>query len=219
MAEARFYVYAHRKADTGEVFYIGKGCNRRAWSRKDRSLYWHNTAKKHGLDVQIVQDGLTEQAAFDLEFQLIAMHRAAGLPIVNLTNGGEGVKGLKRAPETAETRAKKRASALGRRMSPDAIAKTAAFHTGRKRSPETIAKMSAALKGKNVGRVKSPEERAKLAAAATGKRHTDETRAILSAKHMGKKCPARTPEHRAAISQAKKKFWEEWRAKRQSANE
>jgi hypothetical protein len=29
-----FYVYAHIRSDTGTVFYIGKGSQKRAWSKK-----------------------------------------------------------------------------------------------------------------------------------------------------------------------------------------
>ena len=32
-----FYVYQHRKADSGEIFYIGKGMGRRAYDSFHRS--------------------------------------------------------------------------------------------------------------------------------------------------------------------------------------
>jgi hypothetical protein len=87
-----FYVYLHRKATTGEVFYVGKGVGRRAWEKR-RAEYWLRTVKKHGLIVEILQDGLQEWYAHELERDLIALHGRRDLgygPLVNLTDGGEG---------------------------------------------------------------------------------------------------------------------------------
>lgn len=90
-----FYVYAHKKP-CGEVFYIGKGKNRRAWSKYDRNSMWVNTANKYGYTVEIIHDNLTEQEAFDKEVELIRKYgrRNIGTGILtNLTDGGEGVTG------------------------------------------------------------------------------------------------------------------------------
>jgi hypothetical protein len=91
-----FYVYAHAKATTGEIFYYGKGRGDRAWSTAGRNSWWRRTVKKHGLKVIIIQDGLQEWAAFELECDMIALggRRDAGLgPLVNMTDGGEGAAG------------------------------------------------------------------------------------------------------------------------------
>lgn len=216
MAKAEFYVYVHRRADTGGVFYVGKGQGSRAHSHADRNRHWRHIVEKHGRTVHILADKLTEEEAFQQEIEVIAAHRSAGVALVNMTNGGEGVSGLRRT-DSAETRAKKRASAIGRRMSPEAIAKTAAFHTGRKRSPETLAKMSASLKGKNVGRKFSEETLSRLAELASARRHSDETRAKMSAKAKGSTKRPQTPEHRAKIAQKRKEYWERWRAEKTAA--
>jgi hypothetical protein len=216
VAEARFYVYVHRQADTGEVFYVGKGKDRRAWSLSNRNRHWREIVAVHGLTVEVAVSELSENDAFEHERRLIELHRATAVRLANLTTGGQGISGCKRPPESEETRAKKRASALGRPMSPEAIAKTAAFHTGRKRGPETLAKMSASLKGKNVGREYSNETRAKLAAAAAGHKHSAETRARMSASMTGKKKGPQSPEHRAKIALKRKQYWERWRAERSS---
>jgi hypothetical protein len=92
-----FYVYLHRKATTGEVFYVGKGIKDRAWTRTGRSNLWQRTAKKHGLIVEIVQDGLQDWAAMELEFYLIALYGRKDLsygPLVNLCDGQIGVDGF-----------------------------------------------------------------------------------------------------------------------------
>jgi hypothetical protein len=90
-----FYVYIHLKADTREPFYVGKGEGSRAWhsSPAKRGRWWHSTVAKHGFVVVIVQDGLQEWAAYELERDLIALHgrRDLGLgPLTNLSDGGEG---------------------------------------------------------------------------------------------------------------------------------
>lgn len=86
-----YYVYIHRKPDN-TVFYVGKGSNRRAWDTCDRNRHWRNTVRKYGYYVEIVQDGLQEWAALELEVELIAYHGRKDLGnggLVNLTDGGE----------------------------------------------------------------------------------------------------------------------------------
>jgi len=91
-----FYVYVHRKATTGEVFYVGKGKGRRAYITSARSDWWHRTVKKHGHVVEIVAYGLQEWYAFELEVELIALYgrrdRGDGV-LLNVTDGGEGASG------------------------------------------------------------------------------------------------------------------------------
>jgi hypothetical protein len=92
-----FYVYLHRKASTGEVFYCGKGNAHRAWSNFGRSIHWKNIVKKHGYTIEILQDGLLEWAALELECQTIALYGRKDLgqgTLINLTDGGEGVSGF-----------------------------------------------------------------------------------------------------------------------------
>jgi len=87
-----FYVYIHRKATTCEIFYVGKGTGRRAWTSKSRNVYWHQVVKKHGLVVEIVLDGLQEWAALELEIDCIALHGRKNTgygSLINLTDGGD----------------------------------------------------------------------------------------------------------------------------------
>ena len=51
-----YYVYLHRRVDTGEIFYVGKGRDGRAWSHRGRNRAWR----------AIVGDGhfMVEQIAF-----------------------------------------------------------------------------------------------------------------------------------------------------------
>lgn len=93
--ENRFYVYIHRRLDTGDIFYVGKGSRRRAWSSDRRNTWWKNVANKSGFDVEIWAEGLEESCAFELEKKLIALFSKLGFPLTNLSEGGEGNSGYK----------------------------------------------------------------------------------------------------------------------------
>ena len=100
-----FYVYLHRRETDGSVFYVGKGKKDRAWRKSHRSQYWRRVAKKHGVVVEVVHDGLDEDEAFDVECGLIRIHADT---ICNLTTGGEGRSGR---PQTeAQKKAASRAT-------------------------------------------------------------------------------------------------------------
>lgn len=189
MPEAKFYVYVHREADSGNVFYVGKGSGQRATATLQRPAFWHRVCDKHGLVVEIVAMFWLEADAFAHERALIAECREAGLRLTNCTDGGEGPsgaqrseetrrkigdakRGSKRPPDTDETRARKRASALGRPMSPEAIAKTAASRVGTKLRPETVDKIKATLKGRLTRGPITEEEKQRIGAMNRGKSMT-----------------------------------------------
>jgi hypothetical protein len=91
-----FYVYVHSCADTGREFYVGKGKGKRAWDRTKsewRSKHWINTAAKHGVVVDVLQDKMEEDAALLLEMWVIAKIKASGGHLVNMTDGGDGTSG------------------------------------------------------------------------------------------------------------------------------
>lgn len=182
-----FYVYLHRKATSGEVFYVGKGCGNRAWFHSNRSQHWRNVAKKHGVIVSIFESGLREWAAHEIECEQIALYGRMDCgygKLVNKSDGGEGISGR---VTTADMREKFRKIWLGK-----------------KRPPELIAKMVAASIAKTKGCKKGPmpeETKRKLSLVKTGTKASPETRAKMSAALKGRKCP-KSPEHRAKISAA-----------------
>lgn len=98
----KFYIYAHYRNDTGEVFYVGKGEGNRHKSKQGRNPYWENIVKAHGYKVEILQYFDTEEAAFQAEQDLIAelgrKDLGQGL-LVNMSDGGEGASGAVRTPE------------------------------------------------------------------------------------------------------------------------
>jgi hypothetical protein len=91
-----FYVYLHTNPTTGKPFYVGKGKGSRAYSLKGRNKFWHNIVAKHGKEVQIIHEGLSEQDAHKMETELILLYGRRDIgtgDLVNLTDGGEGVHG------------------------------------------------------------------------------------------------------------------------------
>lgn len=97
-----FYVYVHKKKTDGEVFYVGKGKGFRAWVTTYRSSFWTSVFEKHGRDVEIVVDNLSEEEALNLERELISFYgrRDTGTGVlVNLCDGGKGSSGAVRTQE------------------------------------------------------------------------------------------------------------------------
>lgn len=102
MIDRTFFVYLHRRADSGEVFYVGKGTTKRgrperAYERCGRSKWWQHVTDKHGVSVEIAAHFQTEDEAHVYERQLIAQYGRKNL--VNLTDGGEGCCGIDPSPE------------------------------------------------------------------------------------------------------------------------
>jgi hypothetical protein len=88
-----YYIYAHTRNDTNELFYVGKGKGKRCHSKKGRNEYWHRVAEKHGYQIKIVVDNLDEELAFLAEAECIDLYKRLGYKLVNMTNGGEGASG------------------------------------------------------------------------------------------------------------------------------
>jgi hypothetical protein len=159
----KFYVYEHWRPDKDIPFYVGKGSNRRknVFTRNRNPHYANVVAKLARLgmcvEVRMVASDLSEKQAFDLEISRIAFWKAAGIDLVNRTDGGEGPSGWKRE----EWHTIKLLDAI----------------RGRVRSPETREKISQSLKGQPI----SEERKAKIGAANKGRKITQEHRAKLSA--------------------------------------
>ena len=92
-ASPALYVYLHVRPD-GSVFYVGKGSGHRAFDMAPsrRSKHHTNIVRKHGRANIIVRliPAMSHAEAFQLERAHIAIAKAQGLPLVNLTDGGEG---------------------------------------------------------------------------------------------------------------------------------
>jgi hypothetical protein len=96
--EPVYYVYFHRRNDTNAVFYVGKGKDRRAWSKGSRNKHWKHITEKHGYTVELVEEGLTEKQSFEREMFYVDSLGFENL--VNLTVGGNTTTGYSHTDET-----------------------------------------------------------------------------------------------------------------------
>ena len=60
-----YYVYIHYLVDNKEIFYVGKGTGKRAWSKSSRSLEWKEKTK-NAYNVWIIKTFHSEEEAFQL---------------------------------------------------------------------------------------------------------------------------------------------------------
>ncbi len=183
-----FYTYLYRDPSrNNEPIYVGKGRQKRAFyhlGRKDKHPFTQRLQwmKNNGIQpvVEFLCKDVDEELAHLCEMEAIDKFGRKDLgkgPLLNLTDGGEGLTGFK-MPE--EQKAKIRAANKGRKGRPHTLeerARISAAKKGRIPSEEEKAKMRASLTGR-----KLPEEvKAKMRAAALGRKHTDEAKAKMRA--------------------------------------
>lgn len=171
-----FYTYAHYKAGTGEIFYIGKGKGKRyTYKYARKNPHWQNVVNKYGFTSEILAHWDTEEEAFEHEKLLISCFRDMGVKLTNLTDGGDGCAGL------VFTELHK--------------ARLSASKMGKKHSEETKKKMSESAKGhkRNLGRKLSEETKKKLSEIQSriktnlGKKFSEETRKKMSLAKLRKR--------------------------------
>lgn len=139
-----YYVYLHRRCDTNDVFYVGKGKGKRAYQKYSRNRWWCAIVEKVGFTVEMVEINLAEDDAFELEVETIKFYKECGYTLCNMTNGGEGQSGV---IASAETRAKQSAArmgnthGLGHRDTDEQRKKKSLSRIGKKHSQETLDKI------------------------------------------------------------------------------
>lgn len=106
-----YYVYLHKIPNTDIVFYVGKGKGSRAYDLKKRSVLHKRYVSKHGCDVEIVLDKISESRAFLQEILGIKHYK----PICNFTIGGGGVSGYKRSTKEKNEISKRMKGSLNHR--------------------------------------------------------------------------------------------------------
>jgi hypothetical protein len=212
-----FYVYEHWRPDKAVCFYVGKGkgarahCLNRRENKRHVAIVKKLRKMKLEVEIRIISSGLSEAAAFVLEVERIAFHRASNQrELVNLTDGGDGAAGRRMSTEsiqklktrffTQEHRRRISEAKKGKAQSPEHAASAALARSKSKKSPspETRKAMSDALRGKP----RSDEVKAKISAALKGKSNvsaigrepwckgkhlSDETRRKMSESRRGKK--------------------------------
>ncbi len=173
----KYYVYIHLRLDNGKPFYVGKGKDRRAFSKMGRNTYWNNVVNKYGYDIIIIENNLINEDALDREIYWIK--RIGRENLVNMTDGGEGSDGFKHTPETI----------LKLKNMEPKFGKDNGNFGGGNWSEESKNRFSEYQKINMLGD-KNP---------FYGKKHSDETKKHLSKVRIGKKL---TEEHKRNISLA-----------------
>jgi hypothetical protein len=136
-------VYLHRRVDTNQPFYIGIGkTTKRAYSKNDRSVLWNRYVNKYGKIVEILHENLSWEECCNLEIFYIKkygrLNNNTGI-LVNLTNGGDGIKGYSHTEETREFLRKLKTGSKLSESHKKAILKA---NIGRKHSEHSLKKMS-----------------------------------------------------------------------------
>ena len=113
-----YYVYFLFREEGGEPFYVGKGTRNR-WAGHEKDALAGGSSHKARIIRKIIielshlpkkkiAEGLTEEEAFALEVRLIAdIGRYPNGPLVNKTDGGDGVSGFKFSEEQNKQNAKR----------------------------------------------------------------------------------------------------------------
>lgn len=84
-----FYVYEWFIIETGEIIYVGKGCNRRYKVTK-HNKFFNDMIKRYKCESRIIKTFDIEKEAFDYEFQRILELKNIGQCVCNIYNGGFG---------------------------------------------------------------------------------------------------------------------------------
>jgi len=156
-----WFVYVDR-TDDERPFYVGKGTHKRVHTRERDNAHWKSIRDKHGWHREEVFGTKDEQAAYDFEADLIALHNTFHGWGANHTAGGScGQTGLKRSavsrlrmsiarrgqiswnkgvPQSEEHRRKNSECRIGKIRGPmpdETKAKIAKAHTGMKMGPRS----------------------------------------------------------------------------------
>jgi len=214
----KYYIYIHTKLN-GEVFYVGKGVNNRAYSTHHRNRLWHYIAKS-GYNI-IITDYYETKEEYDIaEIELIAEYRSLGCELVNQTIGGDGgssgrVWSMETRKRLSENVKGKKNPMFGRKLS-DAERKERSERIkgeknvffGEKHSEETKKKMRASWEKRKLIGV-SEETRKKLSIARSGKNNpryektvSEETKKKISLAMAGRKL---SDDHKRKIVRKKRK--------------
>lgn len=146
------FIYALIDTDTRQIRYIGKSIRpkQRLQNHMNEVANCHRTHWLQSLKAQgkrphqvILKELDDDEPWQEWEKAWIAHGLACGWPLTNNTSGGDGVPNL---PE--ETRQRMRKVWLGRKHTPETLAKLRAARAKRVTSEETRAKHSRAMKGR-----------------------------------------------------------------------
>lgn len=239
-----YYVYAYLRekasaiADVGTPYYIGKGKNKRAWS-KDHLVKIPDNKN----NIVIIECGLTLVGALAIERRLIKWYgridENSGI-LRNRTDGGDGTDGVIISEETKQKMRKPKHPLFGAKISkalkgkPKSDAhKKSLSEAGKGNMPwnkglkncytdETLKKISDQKKQyfidnpdakenmrlKNLGKSLSEEHKNKISKSTKNITKSEETRKKMSLAATGKKKKPFSEEHKRKMSEARKLYFE-----------
>lgn len=137
------YLYRHIRLDKNIPFYIGIGKSddgqfKRAYSVKNRNVYWNNIIKLTSYKVEILLVDLTWKQVCEKEIEFIALYKknTNGGTLCNISDGGGG------GFLSKEINEKRKQSLKGHKVSEETRIKISEKAKNRKASIETKKKMS-----------------------------------------------------------------------------
>jgi hypothetical protein len=89
--------YYHKRLDTNEIFYVGIGEPYRPYEYTSRNPHWHHIVDKVGYEVIVIKENISWEEACEWEkirIKEIGRRDLSLGPLVNMTDGGDGVTGL-----------------------------------------------------------------------------------------------------------------------------
>ena len=135
IAEGKHYLYRYIRHDKNEPFYIGigtkheddkNGGHARAVVKKYNNRIWMSITKRTNYDVEILLESDDYTFVKQKEQEFIKLYgridKGTG-SLANLTDGGEGTRGMRKITYTDELRKRMSESHMGKRLSPESQAK------------------------------------------------------------------------------------------------
>jgi hypothetical protein len=175
------YVYRHIRLDKNEPFYIGIGSDKeykRASTPKNRNIFWKRIVNKTEFEVEILCDNINWDEACIKEKEFISLYGRKDKnkgSLCNLTDGGEGVYGLKMSNESKK------------KMSDARKGKKCYIITNEIRERQSIAAKKRGITNENMIKMLEGKRLIGWGSHRKGVLHTEETRKKISESKTGVK--------------------------------
>lgn len=192
------YVYTLTDPRNGMPFYVGKGHGKRCefhideakYYTKRKSLKLNKIRKLLSLGMKPiitkVEQNVSDAQALDFECLLIEEMRSVGIPLTNMTDGGDGAKGYKHTQEHLEYVSK---LFKGRIVSEETKQKMRKPKSEEGRANIAKARLTTIYRPSEETKRKTSEALLGRVSPMKGKTQSDEARAKMSAFHKGKPKP------------------------------